>query len=244
MLTSPLPSPLPLSRSQEVATWSSATVANQYIVRFTGYAGQGALGQRIDDFLSETLPRSRSPLWRTVWRTNAGSSLPTDFVLLEVAPGGDGGAGADAAADLVARLQAAPDRLGIRSVTPQRKVQRSLMSVPVTRRHTMFSFEGEPNGGGGGGGSSSGGGRVGPPTRRRLLEEGSAADQLQASALWDRGFTGKGVRVAVFDTGARGSCCLGAVDGRGWWRWGVAIGAGNDFICNAPTQHELNLACC
>lgn len=38
-------------------------------------------------------------------------------------------------------------------------------------------------------------------TRRRLLSKTSITDHLDAQELWDKGFSGKLVKVAVFDTG-------------------------------------------
>ena len=104
---------------------------------------------------------------------------------------------------------------GVRGVTPNRRLRlQPLDDVSCThhsRSSSLTRVRGSQSGGGGGGGGGGGqddehgvagagaGGGAAHDLRRPSRPQ--VADALGARALWARGVTGAGIRVAVFDTG-------------------------------------------
>ena len=160
-------------------------------------------------------------------RNNPAAALPTDFALVRAShtttgeyvtsygadalcvdaqvtlPDGDVGAAARAALEGTA---------GVRDVHPERRLTRQLHQEPPPaqqgRRLTRPSgglFDGEEVTGGAAAGFQHHGTSTDAHTRRRrLLQHGrSVARDLGAPSMWSHGYSGAGIRMAVFDTGVR-----------------------------------------
>eukprot|EP00741_Cyanophora_paradoxa_P021069 tig00021332_g20337.t1 len=166
---------------------SSASVEHEFIVSFKSYLHaeehERALRASVGDDAS----------LRVIPRKNAAAAFPTDFLLVRLADGADEG-------ELLRRIRAIPE---VRHVVPQRRIVDTLLSLRTgpgtdplgrppwrSRKGTgrPFSFDEEE----------------GLPLRsRRRLLSSQVTSLLNADQLWGKGFSGKGVKVAIFDTGLK-----------------------------------------
>ncbi|CAN6190773.1 unnamed protein product [Urochloa humidicola] len=166
--------------------------ASRYVVRFVEYRRAEEHRGYLDAGLGGAALAAAS--WRWVERRNPAAAFPTDFAVLEIR---DAHRGA-----VVAAVRA----LGrVRDVHADATYSRSVLSAadqpaPPPRRGKLFtamSFEGEEEGGEIANSSSA------TWKRRLLLQRSQVTSLFGAERLWGRGFTGKKVKMAIFDTGIR-----------------------------------------
>ncbi|XP_055705790.1 membrane-bound transcription factor site-1 protease isoform X2 [Phlebotomus papatasi] len=185
--------------------FTTKIVKNEYIVAFDGYYRASTR----ENYLKAALNGSRLSNWRIVSRSNPASDFPSDFdvIILEEYEPFEG-------------LQLIKNHPSVKSVTPQRMVHRSLKFVPlsaaeidedaagdyidaedvdeeliqelekattVTGRSLAATNDTNSN----------------RHVNRRLLRAipRQITSLLKADILWGLGVTGRGVRVAIFDTG-------------------------------------------
>ncbi|XP_015585163.1 membrane-bound transcription factor site-1 protease isoform X2 [Cephus cinctus] len=170
--------------------FSTRIVKNEYIVAFKGYYKP----QTRENYIGAALNSSGVPNWRILSRNNPASGFPSDFdvVLLEETDKHNG-------------LSALSDHPLVRRVTPQRLVHRTLKYINVSEdgdTPEYGSFKRKI--------SSYNNQFWQPQSRhasRRILRAipRQITSILQADALWGMGVTGRGVKVAVFDTGLAAS---------------------------------------
>jgi len=124
--------------------------------------------------------------WRNLVRDNPAASLPTDFLVLRTLK----------SLDLHNFLRALEAHPNVKSLTKERQIDRSLFAVedPPILRKMMNSDSGDDEGH-----ASE------KNHQRHILAKGliSITKFTNADVLWKKGHTGKGIRVAVFDTGIR-----------------------------------------
>ncbi|CAG9460580.1 unnamed protein product [Pedinophyceae sp. YPF-701] len=180
----------------------------QFIVRFNGYTSHDELRERLTGVLGpETAPPpshgsldagERSPRTSWAWVERPGPKhVPTDFAVI-TAP-------RTTTRALSSRLSAAP---GFRSVHLDSRMTRKLNWVlrdPVTgraeryagRKRTAFSWE-DPA-------AMADAARLrGGRKMLRTAANTKVTLRMGASALWAKGFKGKGIKMGVFDTAFRG----------------------------------------
>lgn len=159
--------------------YTTKFVENEYIVMFNGYYKNSA---RVN-YINTALNASGIRKWTVVARNNPASDYPSDFdvVVLEDSDKFEG-------------LTALKDHPAVKTVTSQRMVSRTLKlidqdNVRIGRAslNSKDKFWQNPN----------------RYNSRRLLRAipRQITSVLQADALWNMGITGKGVKVAIFDTG-------------------------------------------
>lgn len=174
--------------------FNSQIINNEYIVTFNGYYKHKARA----NYINAALNGSGAQNWKILERQNPASDYPSDFdvVLLEDTEKLNG-------------LDALNDHPSIKHVTSQRMVHRTLKfnvnaSDPEStvcvgpncniwnRRRGRNSLSFNPFWQ-----------ATGRHTSRRLLRAvpRQITSVLQADVLWNLGITGKGIKVAVFDTG-------------------------------------------
>lgn len=171
--------------------FNSQIVENEYIVTFNGYYKNKARAGYINAALNGSGVRN----WTILERQNPASDFPSDFdvVLFEDTEKLNG-------------LDALSEHPNIKHVTSQRMVHRTLKFVNTSDNESVFCV-----------GASCNSWRIikrslaynpfwqssGRHTSRRLLRAvpKQITTVLQADALWNLGITGKGIKVAVFDTG-------------------------------------------
>ncbi|KFB49658.1 membrane-bound transcription factor site-1 protease [Anopheles sinensis] len=210
------PAPAGNRSHRVVIEFSTNIVQNEYIIQFNGYYKQ----RERENFIQSALNGSKVQKWRILPRNNPARDFPSDFDVLALEEP------VEFADDGLILLRSHPS---IKSISPQRMVQRALKYVPVHQskeeqreaendsleepdepnepelelddeetndfieffRQRRLTTEDAP---------------VQPPNRhsnRRLLRAipRQITSLLKADVLWDMGITGKGVKVAVFDTG-------------------------------------------
>ncbi|XP_049538896.1 membrane-bound transcription factor site-1 protease isoform X2 [Anopheles darlingi] len=227
---SSIPSP---QTHRVVIEFSSKIVQNEYIVQFNGYYRQ----RERQSFIQTALNGSKVQKWRILPRSNPAQDFASDFDVLALEePSGD------SEHDGLALLRSHPS---IKSISPQRMVQRELKYVPLRSDRQQEEETGEKNNEDDDGDEEEPAIDLNDPEtndfiqfvqRRRLATEefsqqqeeaaaaaaAAAADRppnrhsnrrllraiprqitslLKADVLWNMGITGKGVKVAVFDTG-------------------------------------------
>ncbi|KAM7101422.1 membrane-bound transcription factor site-1 protease isoform X2 [Mycteria americana] len=174
--------------------FTSTVVEHEYIVAFNGYFTAKARSK----FISSALKSSDIENWRIVPRNNPASDYPSDFEVIQIN---------EKQRDGVLTLE---DHPNIKRVTPQRKVFRSLKyseSDPMLHcNETRWTQKWQSSRPLRRASLSLGSGfwhATGRHSSRRLLRAipRQVAQTLQADVLWQMGYTGAGVRVAVFDTG-------------------------------------------
>ncbi|KAL0621787.1 Membrane-bound transcription factor site-1 protease [Plecturocebus cupreus] len=167
---------------------------SKYIVAFNGYFTAKAR----NSFISSALKSSEVDNWRIIPRNNPSSDYPSDFEVIQIKEKQKAG------------LLTLEDHPNIKRVTPQRKVFRSLKyaeSDPIVPcNETRWSQKWQSSRPLRRASLSLGSGfwhATGRHSSRRLLRAipRQVAQTLQADVLWQMGFTGANVRVAVFDTG-------------------------------------------
>jgi len=139
------------------------------------------------------------------WRATAPLPLAASHspsAQITLAPGALGAAARSALSRVTAFKDVTAERRLTRHLSSAAEAAASAPPPPpppsLGRRQTRPTFGMEPAGWSGEGGASR------EPTGRALLQGGVVgANELGASRVWGDGFTGKGVRVAVFDTGVR-----------------------------------------
>ncbi|XP_063225096.1 membrane-bound transcription factor site-1 protease-like isoform X2 [Bacillus rossius redtenbacheri] len=169
--------------------FSSHEVKNEYIVAFKDYYK----ARTREKFITAALNGSGVENWRILPRNNPASDYPSDFdvVLLEETARMNG-------------LKALSDHPSVRRVTPQRLVQRSLKYSNLTECATRnCSYPAWPLRRSSLAINQQFWQATGRHTSRRLLRAipRQITSILQADSLWSMGITGRGVKVAVFDTG-------------------------------------------
>lgn len=163
--------------------FASQIVENEYIVTFNGYYKNKARA----GYINSALNGSGVKNWTIVERQNPASDFPSDFdvVLIEDT-------------EKLHGLDALNHHPLVKHVSSQRMVHRTLkflnVSDPIagnTRKISKRSWARNP---------LYQGDRH---TSRKLLRTvpRQISSVLQADVLWNMGITGKGVKVAVFDTG-------------------------------------------
>ncbi|XP_047649035.1 membrane-bound transcription factor site-1 protease isoform X2 [Phacochoerus africanus] len=176
--------------------FSSTVVEYEYIVAFNGYFTAKAR----NSFISSALKSSEIDNWRIMPRNNPSSDYPSDFEVIQIKEKQRAG------------LLTLEDHPNIKRVTPQRKVFRSLKFTeppadPVAPcNETRWSQKWQSSRPLRRASLSLGSGfwhATGRHSSRRLLRAipRQVAQTLQADVLWQMGYTGANVRVAVFDTG-------------------------------------------
>ncbi|XP_019490327.1 PREDICTED: membrane-bound transcription factor site-1 protease [Hipposideros armiger] len=174
--------------------FSSTVVEYEYIVAFNGYFTAKAR----NSFISSALKSSEIDNWRIIPRNNPSSDYPSDFEVIQIKEKQKAG------------LLTLEDHPNIKRVTPQRKVFRSLKyaeSDPIVPcNDTRWSQKWQSSRPLRRASLSLGSGfwhATGRHSSRRLLRAipRQVAQTLQADVLWQMGYTGANVRVAVFDTG-------------------------------------------
>ncbi|XP_042133702.1 membrane-bound transcription factor site-1 protease isoform X2 [Peromyscus maniculatus bairdii] len=174
--------------------FSSTVVEYEYIVAFNGYFTAKAR----NSFISSALKSSEVDNWRIIPRNNPSSDYPSDFEVIQIKEKQKAG------------LLTLEDHPNIKRVTPQRKVFRSLKSAEsdpiVPCNETRWSQKWQSSRPLRRASLSLGSGfwhATGRHSSRRLLRAipRQVAQTLQADVLWQMGYTGANVRVAVFDTG-------------------------------------------
>lgn len=168
----------------------SKIVENEYIVSFNGYYKNRARANYINSALNNT----GIGKWKILSRENPASDYPSDFdvVIFE-------------GSDNVAGIEALNEHPSIKSVTAQRMVLRTLKFINSEDYLQPINCVG----------AGCNGWRLrriqnnqfwqatGRHTSRRLLRAipRQITSVLQADSLWNMGITGKGIKVAIFDTG-------------------------------------------
>ncbi|XP_050499570.1 membrane-bound transcription factor site-1 protease isoform X1 [Diabrotica virgifera virgifera] len=152
--------------------YTSKIVENEYIVMFNAYYKSNAR----ENYINTALNASGIKKWKILSRENPASEYPSDFDVLIIEDN-----------DKLEGLNALNDHPAIKRVTAQRMVSRTLKISPYVRigrtnLNTKSQFR---------------------HTNRRLLRAipRQITSVLQADSLWNMGITGKGVKVAIFDTG-------------------------------------------
>ncbi|XP_064414456.1 membrane-bound transcription factor site-1 protease [Latimeria chalumnae] len=181
------------SRVALKADFSSTVVEHEYIVAFNGYYSARARSA----FISSAMKNSGLEQWSIVPRDNPASEYPSDFEVLRIQERQRHG---------VLSLE---DHPHIKRVTPQRRVFRSLKYTEdpaVPCNSTRWSQKWQSSRPLRRTSLSLGSGfwhATGRHSSRRLLRAipRHVAQTLQADVLWQMGYTGGGVKVAVFDTG-------------------------------------------
>lgn len=188
--------------------YKTSVVENEYIVVFNGYYTTSAR----DGYVMSALDLSSVKSWKIIPRHNPASDYPSDFSLVKLK--GDTRSGVDA-------LKRHPK---VRSVTPQKRVERFLKSIEVKedelKKETERSVDADCAEQDVGCWSQVWSARR--TTRsslalshsliqsqlrhnpgRRILRSvpRQIVHVLQADVLWSMGHTGDGVKVAIFDTG-------------------------------------------
>ncbi|XP_020286864.1 membrane-bound transcription factor site-1 protease isoform X2 [Pseudomyrmex gracilis] len=154
-------------------TFSSSIVKNEYIVQFKNYY----IARVRENYIRAALKSSDVKNWKIIPRENAASKYPSDFdiVQLEETSKHQG-------------LKALKNHPLIKTVTSQRLIRRTLNLVGTSDHdaleHKHFK-------------------RKLTNHNRKLFRAISVQVPylLGADTLWKMGFTGKGVKVAIFDTG-------------------------------------------
>ncbi|XP_023562560.1 membrane-bound transcription factor site-1 protease isoform X3 [Octodon degus] len=174
--------------------FSSTVVEYEYIVAFNGYFTAKAR----NSFISSALKSSEVDNWRIIPRNNPSSDYPSDFEVIQIKEQQKAG------------LLTLEDHPNIKRVTPQRKVFRSLKLAETDTltpcNETQWSQKWQSSRPLRRASLSLGSGfwhATGRHSSRRLLRAipRQVAQTLQADVLWQMGYTGANVRVAVFDTG-------------------------------------------
>ncbi|OWK15850.1 MBTPS1, partial [Cervus elaphus hippelaphus] len=167
---------------------------SEYIVAFNGYFTAKAR----NSFISSALKSSAIDNWRIIPRNNPSSDYPSDFEVIQIKEKQKSG------------LLTLEDHPNIKRVTPQRKVFRSLKYTEAEPgspcNETRWSQKWQSSRPLRRASLSLGSGfwhATGRHSSRRLLRAipRQVAQTLQADVLWQMGYTGTNVRVAVFDTG-------------------------------------------
>ncbi|RUS72713.1 hypothetical protein EGW08_019524 [Elysia chlorotica] len=182
--------------------FTSSVVDNEYIITFDGYYK----AQSRKRFITAALQEAGITSWKVLPRINPANTYPSDFDVLEFHGQSD--------KPIIDALTSHPL---VKRVTPHRKVTRALKYKPEDEddlppesgnRDDILSYEGNASY------NSRNAGRKSlsmpamwfSPSKyksRKLLRAvpKQIVSALQAEMLWGLGYTGAGVKVAIFDTG-------------------------------------------
>ncbi|XP_044750367.1 membrane-bound transcription factor site-1 protease [Coccinella septempunctata] len=159
--------------------YSSQLIENEYIVMFNSYYKHNTRA----NYINSALNLSGIEKWQIIERENPASDYPSDFdvVIIHEDDQKDG-------------LKALNSHPSIKRVTPQRMVTRTLKFVNedhIWKGRRSLNLKSQFW-------QSSG-----RHTGRRLLRAvpRQITSVLMADTLWNMGITGKGIKVAIFDTG-------------------------------------------
>ncbi|CAG5132159.1 unnamed protein product, partial [Candidula unifasciata] len=179
--------------------FTSSIVDNEYIITFDGYYKTLARKR----FISAALQEAGITSWKIIPRINPANSYPSDFDVLQF----------HGQSDQIG-VEALKNHPLIKRVTPHRKVTRSLKYTKVNEEdettpheeHDAKHSDSAFNARSAGRKSLSMPAMWLSPSRykaRKLLRAvpKQIVSALQAELLWGFGFTGAGVKVAIFDTG-------------------------------------------
>lgn len=165
--------------TQEVEIeYTTRLIKHEYIVMFNGYYKNPAR----ENYINTALRSSGIQNWTIVARNNPASDYPSDFDVVILEDNNKHG------------LNALKEHPAVKTVTSQRMVSRTLKLVDKehirygrTNLNSKNKFWQNSD-------------RI---SSRRLLRAipRQITSVLQADALWNMGITGKGVKVAIFDTG-------------------------------------------
>ncbi|XP_041376922.1 membrane-bound transcription factor site-1 protease-like [Gigantopelta aegis] len=169
--------------------FSTSSVDHEYIVSFKGYFKSTARKR----FIASALAESSVTSWNIIPRNNPASEYPSDFDVVKLI--GEARSG----------VEALQDHPFVKHVTRHKKVTRSLKFSKVDEDEAKSQTFHSPR-----------------PLKRSSLSMGAAyyfstnrhrsrnllrsipkqiVTALQAEILWSMGFTGAGIKVAIFDTG-------------------------------------------
>ncbi|KAL7294624.1 hypothetical protein TKK_0011928 [Trichogramma kaykai] len=161
-------------------TISSENVDHQYIVQFKGYYNKIAR----EKFISYALAKSQPQKWKIIERNNFSLKYPSDFDIIEVEE------------DKVNVLNALKRHPLIKQVTPEKLIKKQ--PKYYSKENEFFEKSTQEN--------DNERSKVEDYQKyidRKLFGKVSTkiTTLLHAESLWKQGITGKGVKVAVFDTG-------------------------------------------
>lgn len=183
--------------------FSTSSVQNEYIVSFNGYFSEKERSSLIRDALANVSTEG----WKVVPRQNPASEYPSDFSLIEIPH------------NIPLAISALSHSPKVKNISPQKKVTRMLLKTTHSfdeKNPEKVPADCEPG---------TDGCNLSKWYPRKLkrssFDQLSAAEQspshksrkllrtvprqitqaLQANVLWGMGYHGKGVKVAVFDTG-------------------------------------------
>ncbi|EDW76803.2 uncharacterized protein Dwil_GK20275 [Drosophila willistoni] len=160
-------------RRRHSDSFQITTVPNEFIVQF--------YGKYFADIRKNYLQTKLSSLnisnwaWTVVTRQNFGTSFPSDFDIVRIV--------VEQATSTASILQAIESHPAVKAVVPQRSARRLLTSYDNA---TCTYHIRQPHGAV----------RNKKPSRARQV-----TSKLHADVLWNLGITGKGIKVAIFDTG-------------------------------------------
>ena len=142
------------------------------VVSFTEYADHAAHCSLVQHALQHASPRRG---WRIAAPARAAAEWPTDFVLLHV----------DRAHDAAARA-ALLRHPRVRDASLQQRYRRAAHAAPRAEpaRRPLASVQGRPD-----------------SAAHNHIPQDFVTTALNASQWWRRGVTGRGLKVAIFDTG-------------------------------------------
>ena len=175
-----------MSSSETTTTASTrSTLEDRFIVRMRSYEDIEAHERAV----GAVLRRQRRASWRVLPRQNAAvKAYPTDFVVVETTPSGT------SMFERARRSRAKDDALvSLREVL--RDVAKDVhREQRITRKSLLQDGAGDDSGNED---------EEDAPSRRRgrKLLQSSVAMKLNANVLWKQGYTGAGVKMAIFDTG-------------------------------------------
>lgn len=165
--------------------FTSQIVENEYIVTFNGYYKNKARA----NYINSALKGSGVKNWTILERQNPASDFPSDFDVVLIKD-----------TEKLHGLDALNDHPSVKHVTSQRMVHRTLKLLNESDSESVFCV-----------GASCNNFRIIKRSlaynpfwqSRKLLRTipRQITSVLQADVLWNMGITGKGIKVAVFDTG-------------------------------------------
>lgn len=192
----------PTKTSSSAARSARGWPRDDYLVLFKRYHSRGShrglIAQAVGDDAG-----AASGDWKLVERANPAAGLPSDFAVIRLSPA----VSRSCRRTVLARLRQAAT---VRAVTTEKIVTRTPLSHfgfdagrPSTRWSDATDSGVEPDR------VAKGGGRRRPMAAggRRAARRGSArtlvTERMGADQLWSAGYTGVGIKVAIFDTGLR-----------------------------------------
>ncbi|XP_066138498.1 membrane-bound transcription factor site-1 protease isoform X2 [Euwallacea fornicatus] len=169
-----------LTVEQVDVDYTSKVVENEYIVMFNGYYKSKARANYIQTALNGTGIKK----WTILERENPASDFPSDFDVIVLED-----------TDTFEGLIALNDHPAVKRVTAQRMVSRTLKFLnPNNVRYGRTNLNSK---------GQFWQAAARHHNSRKLLRTipKQITSVLQASTLWNMGITGKGIKVAIFDTG-------------------------------------------